>query len=91
MFEMPTYFVLILYCIRRSLLKFQSILQILLGIDLVPTLILQHESKISNYPQKGRKAAGILSRLAVGLGLDILGEIDDEVESIECIFIDAAY
>lgn len=87
---MSTNFVLILNCIRRPLLQFQSVLQILLGVDLIAAFILEHEGEVPDDPQEGGEAAGVLAGLAVGLGLDILGEVDYEVEGVECVFVDAA-
>lgn len=90
MLEVSPYLILVLDCIGGTLLQFQCVFEVFLGVDLVAVLVLQHEGEITYYPEKGGETAGVLP-LAAGLGLDVLREVDDQVQGVEGVLVDAAH
>lgn len=86
--KQPTNFILVFNSLAGSFLLFEGIFQVLLAGEFPPGCIDKLKREISHNPQKRGELSIII--FPAGLGFDVLGEIDDQIQSINRIFIDVA-
>ena len=88
----PANLILLLNCIRGTLLLFEGIFQVLLGTDDIFEFILQLEREVTDNPEEGREVLAHRVRILIlnlgPLHLKLLRQIDDQREVLQGTLID---